>query len=91
MRSAQATLATDPVPYMGWNTYYGVGGRFNEATVKSVASSLTGGYHLAWAIGAALVVAALGLAITVLRSAPAVAEQAAEPENELQAVYSEAA
>jgi EmrB/QacA subfamily drug resistance transporter len=58
---------------------------------KSVASSLTGGYHLAWAIGAALVVAALGLAITVLRSAPAVAEQAAEPENELQAVYSEAA
>ena len=26
--SADATLATTPVPYMGWNTYYQVGGNF---------------------------------------------------------------
>ena len=52
--SAKATLATDPVPYMGWNTYYGVGGVFNEATVKSVAGSLISsglaqaGYKIVW-------------------------------------------
>ena len=61
---------------------------------KTVASSLTGGYHLAWAIGAALVVAALGFAVTVLRAAPAPAVQ---PDAELdraadaQPAYSEAA
>lgn len=47
-----ATLA--PTPYMGWNTYYQVGGKFNESTIKSVASSLvrTGlakaGYDIVW-------------------------------------------
>lgn len=52
--SAQATLATDPAPYMGWNTYYGVGGSFNEATIKSVANSLISsglaqaGYKIVW-------------------------------------------
>jgi len=52
--SAKATLATVPVPYMGWNTYYGVGGTFNEATIKSVASSLISsglaqaGYKIVW-------------------------------------------
>jgi hypothetical protein len=52
--SAKATLAADPVPYMGWNTYYGIGGTFNEATIKSVAGSLisTGlaqaGYRIVW-------------------------------------------
>ena len=52
--SAQATMATDPVPYMGWNTYYGVGGTFNEATIESVASSLISsglaqaGYKIVW-------------------------------------------
>ncbi len=52
--SAKATLATDPVPYMGWNTYYGVGGVFNEATIKSVAESLISsglaqaGYKIVW-------------------------------------------
>lgn len=52
--SAEATLATTPVPYMGWNTYYGVGGNFNEATVKSVANSLISsglaqaGYKIVW-------------------------------------------
>ena len=44
----------DPVPYMGWNTYYGVGGVFNEATIKSVAESLISsglaqaGYKIVW-------------------------------------------
>ena len=52
--SAKATLAPTPVPYMGWNTYYGVGGVFNEAAIKSVAESLisTGlaqaGYKIVW-------------------------------------------
>jgi alpha-galactosidase len=50
--SSAAILA--PTPYMGWNTYYGVGGNFNETTIKSVASSLisTGlaqaGYRIVW-------------------------------------------
>ena len=52
--SANATLAADPVPYMGWNTYYGLGGSFNEATIKSVAGSLISsglaqaGYKIVW-------------------------------------------
>jgi alpha-galactosidase len=52
--SARATPATVPVPYMGWNTYYGVGGVFSEATIKSAADSLisTGlaraGYKIVW-------------------------------------------
>lgn len=42
------------VPYMGWNTYYGVGGRFDERTILSVADSLIGrglasaGYRIVW-------------------------------------------
>lgn len=50
--AAAAILA--PTPYMGWNTYYGVGGRFDESTIESVASSLisTGlaqaGYRIVW-------------------------------------------
>lgn len=50
--SAAAILA--PTPYMGWNTYYGVGGGFNESTIESVANSLisTGlaqaGYRIVW-------------------------------------------
>jgi alpha-galactosidase len=52
--SALATLAPTPVPYMGWNTYYGVGGVFNEATIKSAAQSLISsglaqaGYKIVW-------------------------------------------
>src|SRR5436305_1553745 len=52
--SANAQLAPTPTPYMGWNTYYGVGGGFNESTIKSVASSLTSsglaqaGYKIVW-------------------------------------------
>jgi alpha-galactosidase len=47
-----ATLAA--VPYMGWNTYYGVGGVFDEQSIISVANSLidrglaTAGYRIVW-------------------------------------------
>ena len=50
--SAGSVLAA--VPYMGWNTYYGVGGIFDEGTILSVARSLlhTGlaraGYRIVW-------------------------------------------
>jgi EmrB/QacA subfamily drug resistance transporter len=47
---------------------------------QNAASALTGGYHLAFGIGAALVGAAVLVAATVLRS-----ETAAEPETEAQA------
>jgi alpha-galactosidase len=52
--SAKAALAPTPVPYMGWNTYYGVGGVFDESTIKSVAESLISsglaqaGYRIVW-------------------------------------------
>ena len=52
--SANANLAQTPTPYMGWNTYYGVGGVFDESTIKSVASSLISsglsqaGYKIVW-------------------------------------------
>jgi Alpha galactosidase A/Alpha galactosidase C-terminal beta sandwich domain/Glucodextranase, domain B len=58
--SAEATLTTTPVPYMGWNTYYQVGNEtpgsnnINESTIESVARSLvaTGlrdaGYKIVW-------------------------------------------
>ena len=36
--TARPVLAA--VPYMGWNTYYGVGGIFDEQTIISVANSL---------------------------------------------------
>ncbi len=42
------------VPYMGWNTYYGVGGVFNERTIVSVANALIrrglakAGYRVVW-------------------------------------------
>jgi alpha-galactosidase len=42
------------VPYMGWNTYYGVGGIFDEATILSVAHALIdrglaqAGYRIVW-------------------------------------------
>ena len=41
-------------PYMGWNTYYGVGGIFDEQTIVSVAKSLLdrglarAGYRIVW-------------------------------------------
>jgi alpha-galactosidase len=42
------------VPYMGWNTYYGVGGIFDEQTILSVARALLhrglarAGYRIVW-------------------------------------------
>ncbi len=42
------------VPYMGWNTYYGVGGIFDEGTILSVAQTLLdrglarAGYRIVW-------------------------------------------
>jgi alpha-galactosidase len=51
-RGAASPLA--PVPYMGWNTYYGVGGVFDEPTIVSVATSLLdrglgrAGYRIVW-------------------------------------------
>ena len=43
--------------------------------VESTASALTGGYHLAFVIAAGLVVAAIVVALTVLRGGALVAEQ----------------
>jgi EmrB/QacA subfamily drug resistance transporter len=45
-----------------------------RASGDSVADALTGGYHLAFAIGAGLVLAAIGLALVLLRPAPAAVE-----------------
>ena len=42
------------VPYMGWNTYYGVGGVFDQQTILSVAQALLhrglarAGYRIVW-------------------------------------------
>jgi alpha-galactosidase len=52
--SAQASLASDPAPYMGWNPYYADLGGSDESTFESVAQSLisTGlqkaGYRVFW-------------------------------------------
>jgi alpha-galactosidase len=43
-----------PTPYMGWNTYYGVGGSFDEQAIMSVAHALVdrglaaAGYTIVW-------------------------------------------
>jgi EmrB/QacA subfamily drug resistance transporter len=62
---------------------------------KAAATSLTSGYHLAWAIGTGLLIAAIAAALALLRPA-AGTELATEDEPELgdltgQPVYSEAA
>src|SRR5258708_4870321 len=50
----QALWVASPTPYMGWNTYYGVGGVFNQRTIISVANSLLhrglarAGYRVVW-------------------------------------------
>ncbi|WP_405061133.1 NPCBM/NEW2 domain-containing protein [Kribbella sp. NBC_01505] len=56
--AAQATAPVlSPTPYMGWNTYYGLGGDFTEDTIKSVADSLVSrglakaGYDVVWLDG----------------------------------------
>jgi alpha-galactosidase len=51
--SAAASILS-PTPYMGWTTYYGVGGNINEQTILSAANKLisTGlakaGYRIVW-------------------------------------------
>jgi alpha-galactosidase len=46
--------ALAPTPYMGWNTYYGVGGVFDQGTIVAVAKSLIArglaraGYRIVW-------------------------------------------
>jgi EmrB/QacA subfamily drug resistance transporter len=60
------------------------------ANGQSSASALTSGYHLAFLIGAGLVIAAVGIALSVLRPAVEVAHEGEfEPAAEL--AYSEAA
>ena len=51
-----------------------------RADGHSFASSLTSGFHLAFVIGAALVLAAIALASTVLRPAPEAVDTESEPE-----------
>lgn len=56
------------------------------AAGRPVAEALTGGYHLAFAVGAALLVAAFGIAFTLLRKpepAPSGSETESESETEL--------
>jgi EmrB/QacA subfamily drug resistance transporter len=62
------------------------------ASGESTASALTNGYHLAFVIGAGLVLAAIGVALAALRpEAAAEAEEAEEEVGELEPAYSEAA
>jgi alpha-galactosidase len=52
--AANASLATTPTPYMGWNPYYANEGYGSEATFEAVANSLTStglqnaGYKIFW-------------------------------------------
>jgi hypothetical protein len=59
------------------------------STGDSTPSALTGGYHLAFLIGAGLVLAAIGLAGTALQPASAVAAE--EPGLIAEPAYSEEA
>jgi alpha-galactosidase len=49
-----ASAVPAATPYMGWNTYYGVGGTYNEQTITSVADALVtrglagAGYRIVW-------------------------------------------
>jgi fucose permease len=62
------------------------------ASGDSSASALVGGFHLAFAISAGLVIAGIGVALTVLRNQrPAAEVQEIEAVPEGQPVYSEAA
>ncbi|MBV9337672.1 MAG: glycoside hydrolase family 27 protein [Solirubrobacterales bacterium] len=52
--AADRNPALAATPYMGWNTYYGVGGLFDERTILDVANSLLArglaqaGYRIVW-------------------------------------------
>jgi EmrB/QacA subfamily drug resistance transporter len=58
---------------------------------KSTAEALTGGYHLAFLIGAALVLAAVAIAVTVLQPEKRAAEAVGEDADGAEPAYSEAA
>ncbi|MGH3493277.1 MAG: glycoside hydrolase family 27 protein [Sciscionella sp.] len=55
--SAHAINNLARTPYMGWNTYYGLGSSFDEATIKSVADAMVSrgftaaGYRFVWIDG----------------------------------------
>ena len=55
----------------------------------TAAAALTGGYHLAWAIGTDLLVAAIAAALAVLRR-PAVVAPSAEQPAELEQLSGDA-
>jgi hypothetical protein len=57
----------------------------------STAAALTGGYHLAFLIGVGLVLAAVAVGVTVLRSEAVVEEEVEDDVPAAEAVYSEAA
>jgi alpha-galactosidase len=52
--SASGMQALAPTPYMGWNTYYGVGGVYDQRTIISVATAILrrglarAGYRIVW-------------------------------------------
>jgi MFS family permease len=48
---------------------------------QAAANALTSGYHLAWTVGTGLLVAAIGLALAILKPAPAVAPAGEELEQ----------
>ena len=54
MAAQDRLVAGAATPYMGWNTYYGVGGVFDEQTILSVAHALIdrglarAGYRIVW-------------------------------------------
>ncbi|WP_152363865.1 NPCBM/NEW2 domain-containing protein [Microlunatus speluncae] len=54
---ARDTGAVSPTPYLGWNTYYGLGGDFTEDEVREVADALVdrglrdAGYDIVWLDG----------------------------------------
>jgi EmrB/QacA subfamily drug resistance transporter len=58
---------------------------------ETTASALTGGYHLAFWIGAGLVVAAIGVALAVLQPEEEAAAVAEPSESEAEAAYADAA
>ena len=55
-QTAQPPLLS-PTPYMGWNTYFGLGGDFDESTIKGAADALVSrglaaaGYDIVWLDG----------------------------------------
>ncbi len=61
------------------------------ASGHSPASALTSGYHLAFFIGAGLLVAAIGVALTVLEPAAAVEQEEEAVFADAEPAYSEAA